>query len=164
METARTSKHSHTPAAKCYANHLADLKRRAPFERMLIEQGYSFVPPIIFYKCPQDNNRYDKQDLQPFYLYTTKNVVRLNMPTYGLISDIDPATVKWCIKLANKAAAVTRFIDSGDGYIQAEAVFHGKFNRKKFSKFLEHWRADIEPKPLVKDLALKQWHLIRMGR
>ena len=154
MKPARKSKPRHSQTAKCYAHYLADLKRKAPFERMLIEQGYSFHAPNMF--CD------DNQDMQTFFLHTTKDGIRLVMPTYGDLSDIEPADAQVFMTLMNGTAMVTRFF-IGDGFIQAEALYHGKFNPKKFMEFLKHWRADIEP-IMVKDSAVKHWHMSRKRR
>ena len=100
------------------------------------------------------------RDMQTFFLHPIRSGIRLVMPMYGDTSEIEPATARVFMKLMNGKATVTRFFDIGDGYIHAEAVYHGKFNRKKFAAFLKHWRADIEP-VMVKDSALKHWHQSR---
>ena len=145
-----------TQAATNYAHHLADLKRRAPFERMLIEHGYSFYAPNIFHT--------DTQYMYPFFLHTIDDGVRLQMPTFGVISNVDAATAKSFVRLTSKKATVTRFSVSRYGIIQAEALFHGRFNRTRFSNFLVYWRSDIEPIHMVKELTLEQWHRKNMGR
>jgi hypothetical protein len=150
--------------ATCHALQLADLKRRAPFEKMLIKQGYAYADNHIFNDDTQDCC-FDSPDGRQFTLHTTNTGIRLNIPLYGLIADNNPVTIQFYLNVFNRRATITRFFDSPtEGYIQADAVFHGKFDRKAFSSFLSHWQKDTQPIQMVKDSTLKQWNLKRMEK